>query len=158
MERAEELIVRYGLFPHPEGGAYREVYAAEAQTEGRALSGSIYYLLRGGERSRLHRIDCEEVWYFHEGCGMLLTVLLPDGCVRRERLGGDASDGQRFMVAVPAHAVFAAENLNPEGYTFVSCMTSPRFRYEGFELVKRAELERICPAHADSLSYLAFDG
>ena len=33
------------------------------------------------------------------------------------------------------------ENLNTEGYTFISCVTAPKFKYEGFRLVPREELK-----------------
>ena len=39
------------------------------------------------------------------------------------------------MVVVPKGSIFAAENLDPQGYTFVSCMTTPKFSYDGFILV-----------------------
>ena len=134
MKRAEQLKQIYNLQPHEEGGHFAEVYTAPFDKDGRALSGSIYFLLDGEETSRFHRIDCDEVWYFHEGCGMKITVLM-DGSQKELLLGSDLERGDRAMVVVPKGSVFAAANLDPQGYTFVSCMTTPKFSYDGFQLV-----------------------
>ena len=54
---ADEIIARYGLTPHPEGGHYREIFRADAEEGGRGAVTSIYYLLRAGEVSAWHRVD-----------------------------------------------------------------------------------------------------
>lgn len=153
--RTEELKRAYRLERHPEGGWFAEVYTAPFEKDGRPLCGSIHFLLDAGELSHLHRIDCDEIWYYHEGCGMKVTVLTEKG--REELLlGNDAACGQRVMAVIPKGAVFAAENLEEEGYTFVSCATTPNFTYEGFHLVDRAELREKYPDSADELGYLAY--
>ena len=155
MNRAEALKQAYALLPHPEGGSFSEVYTAPfARADGRSLCGSIYFLLEGEEISHLHRIDCDEIWYYHEGCGLQLTVIAPDGAVSRQALGPDVEAGQRAMLAVPAGAAFASENIDKAGYSFVSCATAPRFTYEGFRLLSAKELRSLCPDRADALSYL----
>src|SRR5262249_43675174 len=67
--RMEELIERLGLLPHPEGGWYRETYRAARTLPGtsRSVCTAILYLVRAGERSRLHRIDSDELWHFYRG-------------------------------------------------------------------------------------------
>ena len=100
-------------------------------------------MLDAGEKSRFHQIDCEELWFYHEGCGVRITVL-HDG--RREELllGPDCARDQRAMARIPKDAIFSAENLAADGYTFVSCVTTPKFRYEGFRLVPDSEIrERL---------------
>ena len=44
------------------------------------------------------------------------------------------------MRLIPAGTVFAAENLDPRGYTLISCVTAPQFTYEGFELFRKEQL------------------
>ena len=157
MTRIEELTAVYRLKAHPEGGAFAEVYTAPFFTpEGRPLSGSIYYLLVGAELSRLHVIDCDELWYHHEGCGMRLTLIDPEGRVTHADLGPDASAGQRLMVVIPRGVIFGAENLDPGGYSFASCMTTPR--YAGETLVGREHLRRLCPDRFAELARLAYPG
>ena len=64
--RAQELIRSLQLAPHPEGGAFREVFRAvrEVSLPGGGLRPSathIYFLLVAGEHSRLHRVAQDEV-------------------------------------------------------------------------------------------------
>lgn len=44
------------------------------------------------------------------------------------------------MARIPKGAIFSADNLAADGYTFVSCVTTPKFRYEGFRLVPESEV------------------
>ena len=135
MKRAEQLIKTYDLQPHEEGGHFSEVYTSPFEADGRPLAGSIYFLLDRGEVSRFHVIDCDEIWYFHEGCGMKITVLA-DGSKEEYLLGSNVELGERAMIVIPKGCVFGAQNLDPEGYSFVSCMTTPKFSYDGFRLVE----------------------
>lgn len=156
MEPIQEWIETYRLTPHPEGGMFSESYTAPDAAEGRSLAGSIYFLLRGDELSHLHQIDCEEVWYYHAGGGLVITMIDPaTGGVDRALLGPDAAAGQRFMVVVPKGRLFASENLDKSRATLVSCMTAPHFDYAGFRLISREELSRLCPARAQELGYLS---
>ena len=139
MDRAEYLKKVYGLRPHEEGGHFSEVYTAPFAANGRPLAGSIYFLLDHGEVSHFHVIDCDEIWYFHEGCGMKITVV-SDGSKKEYLLGNDPERGDHAMVVVPKGCIFAAENQDPEGYSFVSCMTTPKFSYDGFRLVGEDEI------------------
>lgn len=159
MDRVEILKEAYHLEKHPEGGAFAEVYAAPFRMpDGRALMGSIYFLLEGGDISHFHRIDCDELWYYHEGCGMRVTMIDGEGRVSFADLGPDPAAGQRAMVAIPAGAIFAAENLDAGGYTFVSCATAPKFQYEGFLLIGGDTVAQLCPERAEELSRLAYPG
>lgn len=142
--RTDILKESYRLERHPEGGWFSEVYTAPFEMDGRALAGSIYFLLDAGEKSQFHQIDCEELWFYHEGCGVKITVL-HDGKITESLLGPDCERGQRMMAAIPKDAIFSVENLAPDGYTFVSCVTTPKFRYEGFRLVGERELRELLP-------------
>ncbi|MCR5097164.1 MAG: cupin domain-containing protein [Erysipelotrichaceae bacterium] len=73
--RAEELKNLYNLTQHPEDGSFAEVYTSSFVTADRAYMGSIYFLLDKDEISHFHQIDCDEIWYYHEGCGMKISVL-----------------------------------------------------------------------------------
>ncbi len=158
MEPIHDWIETYRLEPHPEGGMFSESYTAPDAAEGRSLAGSIYFLLRGEEISHLHQIDCEEVWYYHAGGGLLVTMIDPEtGAVTRAPLGPDAAAGQRFMVVVPKGALFASENLDKSRATLVSCMTTPHFDYAGFRMIGRDELARVCPGRTEELSYLVLE-
>ena len=154
--RAEELKRAYRLVEHPEGGHFAEVYTAPFETDGRPPAGSIYFLLDAGEISHFHEIDCDEIWYWHEGCGMKITVLT-DGGREEILLGLDTGRGERAMAVIPAGSVFAAENLRNDGYTFVSCVTTPQFEYSGFRLVGKDEIRERWPEFAAELEHLAYE-
>ena len=68
---ADDLIRRFDLKPHPEGGFFAETYrsSARVQRDGepadkRSASTAIYYLLCDGAHSAWHRIRSDEVWHF----------------------------------------------------------------------------------------------
>ena len=155
MSDSEKLKEIYRLTPHEEGGSFSEVYTAPFEKDGRPMAGSIYFLLDRGEISHFHEIDCDELWFYHAGCGMRI-ILLAGGFRRELLLGPDAEKGQRAMAVIPAGTVFAAENLEADGFTFISCITTPQFSYQGFRLVSREELRERFPGISDDVDYLAF--
>jgi predicted cupin superfamily sugar epimerase len=129
---AADIIGLLGLQPHPEGGHYRETFRDPASgAAGRAHSTAIYFLLQAGEVSRWHRVDAAEVWHWHAGAPLLLTVA--DASGRREmRLGVDLAAGERPQAVVPAHAWQQARSLG--AWTLVGCTVAPGFEFAGFEL------------------------
>lgn len=151
MTRADELKRKYKLKKHPEGGWYTEVYTSPRGAEGRPFMGSIYFLLEGEELSHFHRIDCDEIWYHHEGCPLAVTAIV-DGAVRRIVVG--SGEGLTPTAVIPAGAVFASELLDKSGYCFVSCATTPQFRDEGMHLADRAEIRALCPSEYERLEHL----
>ena len=70
-------------------------------------------------------------------------------------LGMNYRKGEQPMAVIPKGCLFAAENLEPEGYTFVSCVTTPGFEYAGFRLAGKEELRERWPEFYDEISYLA---
>jgi len=147
---------KFSLQQHSEGGWFAEIYAAPFKQNDRPLAGSIYFLLDGDDVSHFHQIDCDEVWYYHAGCGMKIIVL-HDGHVEEFLLGVDTKRNRQPMVVVPAGAIFAAENIDKKSYTFISCMTTPRFVYEGFRLVPRAEVKKLYPNLPKKFLRLAYE-
>lgn len=86
---------------------------------------------------------------------MKVTMLTENG--REELLlGNDVENGQHAMVLIPKGAIFAAENLDSDGFTFVSCATTPNFTYEGFRLVEKQEIREQFPELAADVEYLAY--
>ena len=127
---ADEIIARYGLTPHPEGGHYREIYRASAEGGGRGAVTSIYYLLRAGEVSHWHRIDAVEIWHYHAGAALRLALSRDGVAMTRHRLG--VGDGAWPQVTVPVRAWQSARS---EGaWTLVGCTVAPAFEFAGFEL------------------------
>ena len=153
---ADELKEIYSLERHSEGGFFAEMYTSPFVCDGRPTAGSIYFLLEGDDVSHFHQIDCDEIWYYHAGCGMKI-ISLRDGFVEEILLGVDPKLNQRPMVVVPAGTIFAAENLDKNDFTFISCATTPRFTYEGFRLVTRSELKKLYPRLPANILQMAYE-
>jgi predicted cupin superfamily sugar epimerase len=127
---AEELIERLGLEPHPEGGHYAQTWRGTPR-DGRDHASAIHFLLRAGERSHWHRVDADEIWSWHAGDPLQLSVA-DDDEVGALTLGVDVAAGEHPHAVVPAHAWQAAESLGE--WTLVSCFVVPGFEFDGFEL------------------------
>lgn len=127
------IIARLGLEPHPEGGHFRETWRADAAPGRRPTGTAILYLLAQGERSAWHRVDAAELWLFHAGDPLELAIAADDGTPpARHVLGTEVIEGQEPQVLVPAGAWQSARTQG--AWTLVSCVVSPGFRSEGFEL------------------------
>lgn len=157
-QNAEELIDAYNLKKNVEGGYFAEIYSSrffyERSKDSRMTAGSIYFLLDKKDISHFHQIDCDEIWYYHAGCGMKIIALW-DGQIKEFLLGIDA--GQVPMVVIPAKTIFAAENLDKKSFTFISCMTTPQFDCRGFRLVSRSELEKEYPNLPAQILSMAYE-
>lgn len=126
-----DLIAALDLRPHPEGGHYAETWRGPDGPDGRAVATAIYFLLCAGERSHWHRVDAAELWLWHSGAPLDLSIG-PETI----RLGPDVLAGERPQAVVPAGAWQAAEPVtaDPDGWTLVSCVVAPGFEFAGFEL------------------------
>ena len=74
---ADEIIARLDLAPHPEGGHYRETWVAAsrvADQPDRPTGTCIHFLLQQGETSHWHRVDATEIWHFHAGAPLVLSM------------------------------------------------------------------------------------
>ena len=125
MHEAARLIAHLGLQPHPEGGHFRETF--RDANAGRAHSTAIYFLLKRGEASRLHRVDAAEVWHFYRGAALELKIG-KDTYV----LGANIDEAQVPQLVVPANAWQAARSLGD--YTLVGCTVAPGFEFSKFEM------------------------
>ena len=127
------------LDPHPEGGWYRETWrssqdVATADGRRRAAATLIHFLIPAGESSAWHRVASDEIWLAHRG---IVTLELggrgeaPEGSERRV-LGVDVADEQSVQVLVPAGVW--QRTLPTDDDALVSCVVSPGFDFEDFEL------------------------
>ena len=129
---AKEVIRRLGLEPHPEGGWFRETFRDPREVEGRAASTAILYLLDVGEVSEWHRVDAVEVWHWHAGAPLVLTVSPNGHDASARHLGAALELGQHPQLVVPAGHWQTATSLG--AWTLVGCTVAPGFRFEGFEV------------------------
>ena len=133
MGGAETVITRFKLEPHPEGGWFRQTWLAPAPEGTRPAGSCILFLLKAGERSHWHRIDVDEIWLFNAGAPLALSICETDaGPARDWRLGASLASGDHPQVIVPARHWQAARSLGD--WTLASCLVSPAFQFEHFEL------------------------
>ena len=163
MHPADYWIEKLDLSHHPEGGYYRETYRSKTSYEfrkspvfsgNRAYATAIYYLLTENERSRLHRIKSDEIWFHHTGSSPLTVYLFHDvGFMSTFTL--DHATGT-FQGIVPANTWFGArlESPSPEAYTLASCVVSPGFDFSDFTLADRNSLTRKFPQYSDIIKDL----
>lgn len=131
---ADEIIAALKLQPHPEGGHFVETFRDPAtDSNGRSRSTAIYFLLKAGERSHWHRVDAVEVWHWHAGAPLRLSIAAKEGDAPQHlTLGPEIAAGHRPQGIVPAHHWQAAESLGD--WTLVGCTVAPGFDFKGFEL------------------------
>lgn len=130
---AAEVVERLGLEPHPEGGHYKELYRHAPDGGGRGACTSIYYLLAAGERSHWHRVrDAVEIWHYHAGAPLALSISEDARTVRIVTLAGTLADDTQAQAVVPPDAWQSAESLGD--WTLVGCAVAPAFEFASFEL------------------------
>lgn len=158
MERdADFWIHALELKPHPEGGYFRETYRSAERLPARpgaarpggslALSTAILFLLRGHDRSRLHRLGADELWHFHTGAALTLHRIEESGNCHESRLGLALERGEQPQVLVRAGEWFGASLEGGSSFALVGCTVAPGFEYQDFELGVRAELVARYPQH-----------
>ncbi|MCX4159573.1 MULTISPECIES: cupin domain-containing protein [Paraburkholderia] len=152
----DELIRRFDLKPHPEGGFFSETYRSvdsvrrdDGSTQTRSASTAIYYLLCDGAHSAWHRIKSDEVWHFYAGEPLNVHVLNEAGRLITHTLGNALTHPDAvFQAVVPAGLWFAAECADPATFALVGCTVAPGFEFSEFELADVEALKARHPQHA----------
>ena len=140
---AKELVKRYAMGAHIENGMFIERHYEHTGTE-RADSGLIYYYVAPGECTEFHVIDCDEYWCY--ACGVPIEVWQIDvnGRLTVSRLGID--EGCEPVLYLRKGVIFASKlDKSAVDGTFLSCITVPRFTYEGFRMLTKEDVTEICP-------------
>ncbi len=131
------------LLPHPEGGWFRQTWAAPVTVHPpgypgeRATATAIHFLLEPGDASSWHVLRSDELWLWQ--LGGLLTLRLggsgtaPAGQPAAVTLGPDLFAGQTLQALVPNGTWQSAE---PAGAAevLVSCVVSPGFHFDDFRV------------------------
>ncbi len=149
---ADDMITRLSLEPHPEGGWYRQTYRSPhtvATEHGpRSASTAIYFLLRQGEFSALHRIASDEVWHFYAGSPLRVESISARGIADSFVLGNDLAAGEVLQAWVPAGHWFGASPVRG-AWALAGCTVAPGFEFDDFEMGEREALLQRFPRCED---------
>jgi predicted cupin superfamily sugar epimerase len=182
-EKAASWIQRLNLYEHPEGGYYRETYRSDrvieldvqkgkkeqenkdekfkssfsSSSSPRSISSTIYYLLKGGQISALHRLkSADEIWHFYAGSSLTIYIIEEERTRKlgEFRLGNSIEGCDMFQLVVRRGSWFGAIVNDPSSYSLVGCTVSPAFDFEDFELGQRENLVNMYPEYKQIIEKL----
>lgn len=138
--RAGELIDQLDLQPHPEGGHFGEVFRSNRRVNDldrgleRSAVTTIYFLLTGGDFSRWHIVDTDEIWHYYEGDSLELLIVDPAEMVIRKHLLGLNGQGQEQVVVVPQGNWQTARPIGD--FALCGCTVGPGFEFTDMRLLR----------------------
>ena len=160
-------ISKLGLEPHPEGGYFKRTFESQEQItdqeltvdfEGkRMLYTSIYFLLTSKDVSHFHRLQSDELWYYHAGSPLSVHMIDENGEYTEHKLGLHLENGEVPQVLVPKNTIFGSSVKDRDTFSLVGCMVSPGFEYQDFELFTQEELLLKYPEHKEIIMKIAYD-
>jgi predicted cupin superfamily sugar epimerase len=132
------------LAPHPEGGWFRETWRSDVELPAlpgypgpRAAGTAIYYLLGPGESSAWHQVRSAELWLWHRGGPLTLTLGgagdSPGEAVEHHILGGEVEAGEVPQLLVPP-GVWQSARPTADAEVLVSCVVVPGFDFADFRM------------------------
>ncbi|MER2038105.1 MAG: cupin domain-containing protein [Solibacillus sp.] len=161
MLNPQQMIEGFQLQPHPEGGFYRSTLRAEEslllERGERPFYTSIYFLLRSEDISHFHRLQSDEVWYFHGGSALTVHMIHPDGTYEAKKLGLNVALGEEPQIVVKKNTIFGSSVEADNTYGFVGCMVAPGFDFADFELFTQQQLIEQYPAHEAIIKKMAYE-
>ena len=161
MQTIEQLIETLQLEPHPEGGFYRSTMRDDEKLSlahgERPLYSSIYFLLRSQDISHLHRLQSDEVWYYHGGSALTIHMIYENGTYEAKKLGLNIENGEQPQILVEKGTIFGSSVEEENTFGLVGCMVAPGFDFEDFELFTQQQLLEVYPQHEVIIKKMAFE-
>ena len=161
---ADYWIRNLHLKPHPEGGYYCETYRSRERVSrehlpsryvyDRAFSTAIYFLLKGDQVSKFHRLRSDEIWHYYQGSSLTVYIVSADGTLKARKLGPGVEGEENFQMTIQAGCWFGAEVDEKDSYSLIGCTVAPGFEFEDFELGKREELMSDYPRYREIIAKL----
>ncbi len=153
-ETIDKLKRLLKLKAHPEGGWYREIYASGFMiSPDRPSATSIYFLMSSSNFSAFHRLQSDEIWYYHDGDPLEVLIIHENGKLE-ERIVGSTIAGYEAQTVVPAGSWFASRMHGKGSWSLVGCAVTPGFHFDDFDLADRGELTALYPQHAKLIQVL----
>ena len=132
----QDLIDKYKLVPHPEGGYYAVIFESKQAVmspvvnKDRKAITHIYFLLLKGQVSKFHKVAHDEIWNFYEGDPIKL-IKFNGSTVEEDIIGPGCSD---YAAIVEGGVYQAAETTGV--YSLVGCSVAPGFEFEDFSFLR----------------------
>lgn len=124
--------------PHPEGGWTSQDVRARGSERGKY--NSCHYLLGPAEFCAFHRLGVDEVWSYNAGCPIEIFSMYREKFLKRETLGSDFKNGHKTNLVILAGSWFGAKPIFNDGYSLVTCICIPAFKFDKWELAKEEEM------------------
>lgn len=141
MLNAQDIIGRYELEKHPEGGFYKRTYL---HTKNKFSS--ILFLLTAANFSAFHKIQSDEQWNWYYGDEIIIHEIDLAGKYHQTILSNKKAN-LNFQYVVKANHWFASECIGEHGFAYCGCTVVPAFSFDNFELAQRNELSKQFPEH-----------
>lgn len=136
----EEIINRFNLVPHVEGGYFKETFHSSISYNNKqVLYSSILFLLGENDISHLHILEEDELWYYQGGDDCTIVELEENLNYKEINLGINSQDA--FPQYLVKKGRIFGSKYKGKSYTLVGCMVSPSFTYEHFKLIKKEDLK-----------------
>lgn len=143
----EEICRRFKLVPHPEGGFYRETYRCgflvphtQIDSEQRAASTAIYYLLTPDTFSELHSLTHDEIFHFYLGDSVEMLLLHQNGESEICTLGQNIVNDEHLQLVIKAGCIFGCRLKAGGKFALMGTTVAPGFDFADYKQGDRQEL------------------
>lgn len=143
---AFEVIQKLALVPLPgEGGFFRETHRSLLSIPGEALpsryqgsarqsSTAIYYLLTDETFSALHRLKSDEVYFFHAGDPLLLSLVDDSGKLSQFILSNRLINDEQCQGVVPSGVWQGSRLIDGGKWALLGTTVAPGFEFSDWEI------------------------
>lgn len=155
---ADYWVNKLELQPHIEGGYFIEYYRSKlkvsrvgnySEEDIRTSMTSIYFLLKSGQKSKLHKLKSDELWYYHSGDPLTFVLIDMQGNLTIQKLGKNIDNGESLYLLFPANHWGGALMEGEDTYSLFSCAVAPGYEYEDMDLADRETLLETYPQHKE---------
>lgn len=152
---ADQIIKELDLIQHPEGGYFREFYRSENIINDKySLLTSVYFLLKQGDKSLIHKIPSVEIWNFLLGDPLVLVTLSDSGELVKTTLGSNILTGEKLDAKVEGNTWMGSYLPDNSEFALVTCNVSPGFEFDDLVFAKKDELLAGFPNHKEVIEML----
>jgi uncharacterized protein len=145
---ALQLLQKYNCTPSHLGGSLAEYYRAKnfhrLDTD-TAAAAVVLFILEKGQLNKCHRVSVDEIWLFHHGAPLLITLSTENGECTRHILSTPGTLGSTPFLCIPANTWMCAQSIDStdagENFSCASCITVPAFTDDCLVIAKNNDIE-----------------